>query len=224
MRAFFCPDIESSSPELSPEEKKHIFKVLRSKESDKILLLNGKGKIAHAKITKNNKIVVEKIITCNPPDKEIYLFVAPPRHSGMDQLIAYSCETPVKKIIPIICRNSLAISNNTEKWRKKIIESCKQSKNPFFPEISELIDFNTALIQAKGSTIFFGSPEENTGTALNITNMISWFVGPEGGFINDEIKKLKELGGNPLKLSPYILRIETAALAGIIFLSNVQKI
>ncbi|HRR28730.1 MAG TPA: RsmE family RNA methyltransferase [Victivallales bacterium] len=54
--------------------------------------------------------------------------------------------------------------------------------------------------------------------------MISWFVGPEGGFINDEIKKLKELGGNPLKLSPYILRIETAALAGIIFLSNVQKI
>jgi len=222
MRAFFCSEIENSSPKLSAEEKKHLFKVLRAKEGDTILLLNGKGKTARAKITKNDNIIIEEIITFTAPDKEINLFVAPPRHSGMDQLIAYSCETPVKKIIPIICRNSVAISNNIEKWRKKIIESCKQSKNPLFPEISKLIDFDSALIQAKGSTILFGSTEEDSRSILNITNKISWFVGPEGGFTNEEIRKLKEYEGIPLKLSPYTLRIETAALAGIIFLSNIK--
>ena len=42
---------------------------------------------------------------------------------------------------------------------------------------------------------------------------LSIYVGPEGGFTNEEIEFALKQGANPISLGPRILRTETAAIA-----------
>ena len=227
MRAFFCEDLagKNQAVTLSAEERKHIFKVLRAREGDQIILLDGKGKTAVAKIANKDQVFIESIKDHSPPDFLISLFVAVPRHSGMDQIISYASETNVSEINPIICDYSVAVPEKTEKWQKKIIESCKQSKNPFFPKINPPLKFDQALKKASEySLIFFGSASEGEENSFpdfcDFRKPVSWFVGPEGGFSEKEIDQLHKNNAIPLKLSPYIMRVGTAAIAGIILLSE----
>lgn len=224
MRAFFCQTLSEKDciANLPPEEKKHIFKVLRANDGDHIILLDGKGKSAVAKIASNNQAIIESVTTHSKPPIAISLFVAPPRQGGMDQIISYACETNVSEITPIICDFSVSIPNNIGKWEKKIIESCKQSKKPFFPKINPPRKLDDALKNAASSSkIFFGDTKNNE-QKIDLYNVqsISWFVGPEGGFSQTELDAFGKFNASPLKISPYIMRICTAALAGIILLSE----
>ncbi len=223
IRAFHCENIPipGECASLSENENKHIFKVLRAKKDDEILLMDGRGTSAFAKIANNRQIEIVSIKKHQPPTPRIKLFVSPPRHSGIDSILASCAETAVAEIIPIICEHSVATSRNSEKWRRKIVEDCKQSKNPFFPLIHDTKNFDEALKLTCDDDTFYGDPNaEDTKKFALTKNSISWFVGPEGGFSSGEITMMKNAGFKPLKLSPVIMRIESAALAGIIFLSN----
>lgn len=61
--------------------------------------------------------------------------------------------------------------------------------------------------------------ENNNGikNLLDNTNSVDYcvFVGPEGGFSNNEIKICNENSCQPVTLGPRILRTETASLAAI---------
>ncbi|HPN84876.1 MAG TPA: RsmE family RNA methyltransferase [Victivallales bacterium] len=225
IRAFFCATIPKVGEQahLSDDEKRHVFRVLRAKRGDEIILLDGCGKTAYAKVADGEQIFVSSINIHSAPQISIRLFVSPPRHSGMDEILASSSEMAVSEIIPIICERSIAFSRNVEKWNRKIIESCKQSKNPFFPKIHETVSFEEAVKLQSGKISFYGDPyAKDTPEVSSFKGEISWFVGPEGGFSEKEISKMSEEGFKPLKLSPVIMRIETAATAGIAFLSNIR--
>jgi 16S rRNA (uracil1498-N3)-methyltransferase len=224
LRAFYCerippPDENAALPE---SELKHLFKVLRAKCGDEIILLDGQGKSARALVNDKKNIVILR--SENHPFRRLTLklFVSPPRHSGMDTILSFCAETAVSEIIPIICENSIAVPRESgEKWKRKIIESCKQAKNPFFPLIHDSVDFDGALQMAKDTDAFYGDPYEPAAISSPLKkNKASWFAGPEGGFSLKEIEMMKAMSFFPLNLSPVIMRTETAALAGIIWLSN----
>jgi len=44
---------------------------------------------------------------------------------------------------------------------------------------------------------------------------VAVFIGPEGGFSEEEITRAREAGILPVTLGPRILRMETAALAAV---------
>ena len=44
---------------------------------------------------------------------------------------------------------------------------------------------------------------------------ISLLVGPEGGYANNEVDLIVKQGFTPISLGPRVLRMETAALAGL---------
>jgi 16S rRNA (uracil1498-N3)-methyltransferase len=225
MRAFHCEQIPAPGEYASmPQcEFKHIFKVLRASPGDQIILLDGKGATALAKIADGVAVMVESVENHLRHAPKISLFVSPPRHSGMDDIIASACETAVSGIFPMICEHSVAFPRKADKWRRCAIESCKQARNPFFPIIHEPLDFKDAVAVAKDSDAFYGDPHQGDPCAPQFkTDIVSWFVGPEGGFSDDEKKTMETAGFKPLKLSPVIMRVETAALAGIVMLSHCQ--
>jgi 16S rRNA (uracil1498-N3)-methyltransferase len=87
--------------------------------------------------------------------------------------------------------------------------------------IHDTKNFDDALKLTCDDDTFYGDPNAEDTKKFSLTkNSMSWFVGPEGGFSSGEITMMKNAGFKPLKLSPVIMRIESAALAGIIFLSN----
>ena len=228
MRCFFCEKLEGDIAFLDKSEHRHLFKILRAEEGKEILLITGKGMIAEAVVAQNQQIKILKRKCYSTPEKRVHLFVAVPRKQKLDILLSQCTEAGVWSIYPIITDRNVAIpqkDNSILKWREKIIEACKQSHNPFFPEICMPLSLTKALDVTKQlkMPVYFGDTAENVNS--NIESLpdkgdIAWFVGPEGGFTEQETNFLKDNAVKGLSLGKWIMRVETAALAGVVLLQQ----
>lgn len=75
------------------------------------------------------------------------------------------------------------------------------------------------LAKRRGYRSFFGSPRGKPGMPeLSGITDVAWFVGPEGGFTPEEENHLRGCGAADLRLGPWVLRVETAAVGGCMIL------
>lgn len=228
MRLFFCESIpESGLIQLNHRDARHLFKTLRAREGDEIELINGKGVHAEAVVRTKESIEIHTFHRETPPAKRIHLAVAVPRRQKMDQLLRQCTEVGVTTLVPLICERSVStpdIEADDERFQTLIIESCKQSRNYFMPRTlpsATLNDFIAAhdWHQEAG---FLGHPyaADTNQTSPTEARDFWWIVGPEGGFSDAEIAHILAHNIQPVNLSPYILRVETAAILGLGYLQT----
>ncbi|MCF6174207.1 MAG: 16S rRNA (uracil(1498)-N(3))-methyltransferase [Victivallaceae bacterium] len=233
MHSFFCENISASGEqvELSERDAKHLFRTLRGHAGDTVKLMDGRGKLALAIIMPNKKLKLTKVSTKPDPAIKLHLFIAPPRRHKMDSLLKQCAEIGIWEITPIITERAVALPNKKndsgDRWQTLLIEGCKQSENPFLPQIDEAISLIDALnsINRETTAIFFGeTPRYANGTQLKLHNRrnIAWFVGPEGGFTDSERQLLHNNGAEPFSFGAWILRVETAAICGAAILLRAQ--
>ena len=228
MRYFYCENLEADYVTLSDSEKKHLFSVLRAEKNSKIGLIDGKGGIAEGLIEDDKSISIQSLKQVKPPQVKVHLYVSPPRKQKMDLLLSQCTEAGVWKIHPIFTENTVALpkkETTIERWQLKLIEACKQSRNPFLPQIHPPITFEKALKQIKKLNLsaFFGSttPGEDKKTLLTSEQSeVAWFVGPEGGFSQKEIASMVNAGFEGISLGKWIMRVETAAVVGTALLQH----
>jgi 16S rRNA (uracil1498-N3)-methyltransferase len=101
-----------------------------------------------------------------------------------------------------------------ERLQKIAKEACEQSGRSFLPEISELVTFEESLEMAKGNdiNIIFDASGEDFKNIKIENKKIGIFIGPEGGWTPEEIKKATENNFSVASLGTNILRGETAAI------------
>ena len=140
---------------LPTSESYHIRKVLRGQCEDTIILLDGKGSEAVAKIMREQAATKEALISCQIVNKKRYvtpeircmLYICPPRSQGIRRIIRQAVELGVAEIIPL--RTHLSVSKPDKKswlkWQADAKEACKQSGNPFLPEIHQPVSINHVL-------------------------------------------------------------------------------
>ena len=99
-----------------------------------------------------------------------------------------------------------------------IYEAAKQSKRSKIPTLRGVLSFNEALRDMENNDLNI-CPYENERTisikeALkdSSVNTVGIFVGPEGGFEEEEIDKIQNIDGKVVSLGPRILRTETASV------------
>ena len=113
MQLFYNPDIKQGDITFffDKEESKHIVKVLRKKESDKIFITNGLGFLFESKIILASEKKCEvKIIkeTFQEPDKfYTHIVVAPTKmNDRLEWFLEKATEIGIHEITPIICDHS----------------------------------------------------------------------------------------------------------------------
>jgi 16S rRNA (uracil1498-N3)-methyltransferase len=228
MRCFFCENLEDNFAILNKADERHLFKVLRSEVGKEILLINGNGTLAEGVIASEKRIEIKNRQRYEIPARKIHIFTALPRKYRMDTLLAQCTEAGMWALHPIVSERSVVIpkkDNMIEKWNEKTIEACKQAHNPFVPKIHKTAKLTEALVYIKENKIsaYYGSTKSvGCSSTLNDDNLsdVAWFVGPEGGFTEEEVELLEEGGVKGLSLGSWVMRIETAALAGIILLQR----
>lgn len=220
LRCFFCENIagQGEVSTISGEERKHIFLSLRKHDGDKIMLIDGKGTRAVAVIDNQQVKTVSREIV-KPTFPELHLFFSPPHNrNSTDAIMDQAVEIGISFITPIITENSVSKPDKTaSRWGKRLIEACKQSKNPFLPGIGEVLSLKDAVgkIKATGFTALYGSLEEGEGNReIPESAKFAWFVGSEGGFTGKEEELMKNSGFIPLQLPGCTLRVETACITG----------
>ncbi|OGV38407.1 MAG: hypothetical protein A2020_15225 [Lentisphaerae bacterium GWF2_45_14] len=228
MRRFYCENIPGTGEhtKLDKEEEEHLFRTLRAKEGDELCLMDGKGLTAVVVVGKGRDVIVceHKLYARELP--ELTLFLAPPRHQLMDSLLKQCAEVGVSSIVPFITERTVSVPEKDSvlaRWRKILIEGCKQSGNPYFPEIVLPVAFNEAVKIFKEGKMFgfFGSIEKTGGISFSTSdaNKIAWFTGPEGGFTAKEEESLINAEIKPLNIGRWTMRAETAALCGCVILA-----
>lgn len=224
MHCFYCAEIggRGSLFELGANEAKHLFKTLRGAPGEIVGLIDGCGIIARAVIRPGRTLEVVEVSEFAEPENKVHLFVAPPRKQKMDALLKQCAEIGVWSIQPIVTERSVSVPEKesvVERWDTLLLEGCKQSGNPFMPEIKPVVPLKSALqmIEPEKVIPFYGATvREGAETAVNCCGLreVAWFVGPEGGFAPDELTMLREAGARPLSLGPWVMRVETAVAAG----------
>ena len=141
----------------------------------------------------------------------------------MDLIAQKATELGVKEITPVITervviKSEIGEYKKLDRWQRISLEACKQSKRSLIPIINSPIEFEK-LLKLLGNMDLIVVPYENE-EGYGIKNVfknlhtevkkVGIVIGPEGGFEEEEILKLKALGAHIVTLGPRILRTETA--------------
>ena len=231
MQKFIISEIEilPSRTNLIGQDAKHIFKVLRKKKGDKILVTDGNGKDYNTIITKASPDIIEieiidKFDSITEPPIDITLCSGMLKEKKMDFIIKHVTQLGVQKWIPFFCERSIPNPNikkitvRKKRWKTIAKESLKQSNRSCVPQISEPVNFITLMEQSDNYDLkiaFYEKSGQKIKTKQDSLSpkKIILLIGPEGGFSRDEIGIAEKKGFLSRGLGPRILRAETASIA-----------
>lgn len=224
MHAFRFDELAGVGPDslvrLDPREESHLFKILRARPGDHVRLLDGCGTTGVAVVGQGRELVLESKETVPPPARRLHLYFAPPKKQKLDALLKQSVELGVDVLVPVLCERSVVQPGESSvggRWTDLLFEACKQSGNPFLPDVCAPVPFADAVARARKTCAALVVGSNRTGIALDLGNAsdVAFFVGPEGGFTDAETDALTAAGAVPLRIGSWTLRVETAAAAGL---------
>lgn len=157
---------------------------------------------------------------------EITLFQGIPKNDKMELITQKAVEIGAARIVPVEMERSVSKwdEKKKEKQKRRLSEISKsaaeQSKRAVIPEVTEAVSFSESLKMASALSVTIVPYEDENDIeashriveGLKPGESIGVFIGPEGGFSENEIRKIKENGGIPVSLGRRILRTETAGL------------
>ena len=223
MQLFYNSDIKQGDSNFffDKEESKHIVKVLRKKESDKIFITNGLGFLFESEIILASEKKCEVKITketFQEPDKfHTHIVVAPTKmNDRLEWFLEKATEIGIHEITPIICDHSERKVYKIDRAEKIIQAAMKQSLHYYIPKINEPISFSQFVKSNIDGQKFIAHCEETDKKSfkneVKKDEKITILIGPEGDFSSKEINLTIENNFIPVTLGNTRLRTETAAL------------
>ncbi len=230
MPRFFINESPSQQAIITGEDRKHITKSFRMKVGERIVLCNGPGMDYHCTISSmdEHQVVVSvnsSVPTISEPSVSVTLYQGLPKSDKMDSVVQKAVEMGVTRIVPVLTQRCVSrpdqksAQKKVERWQKISVEAAKQCGRGILPPVSPVTDFSAALRQAASeSTILFFY--EGGGQSLHqcidpSCKSYSIFIGPEGGFAEEEVQLALDSGVKKATLGPRILRTETAPVAAL---------
>ena len=211
----------------------HALRVMRVKVDDFLILFNGdgfeyKGRVSDINKKTINIEILSKEKNNNESPININLFQSISSNEKMDMVIQKATELGVSSIQPIFTsRSTVKLSLDRIKkrlihWRQVSISACGQSGRSKIPTIKSPIGFDRFVEGITTNSLNLLLHPDNSKESSNLPNKysgdINIFIGPEGGFSQDEVLLLKKQNCINIQLGSRILRTETAPLAIIAIL------
>jgi 16S rRNA (uracil1498-N3)-methyltransferase len=213
--------------ELEAREAGHATRVKRHVPGDVIELFDGQGRHSLATITETGRRGGVTIQVGNVEQEPLsgmvlHLASAIPRGDRMDALLDMTTQLGVTRITPLIFERSQTspAPGRKGRWRRVLIEACKQSRRNHLPQLDEPVALVEWLQEttAAGGVRWLADPEgevpgrAETADRSSVTGC-TVMVGPEGGLTEAERNAAGEAGYSHVAVAPHILRVETAAVA-----------
>ena len=207
---------------------KHILEVLKSIVGDELCVGLVNGNIGKGRIVAiDGKSVEIKVSLDQAPPRPALgtLVLAMPRPIVFNRLLGHITALGIKNIILI---HSKRVEKSywkspvlkEENIRAQLILGLEQAKDTIMPEVSSRMKFKSFVENelpdtVKGTRAFVAHPEAQEPIPCGLNSAFTLVIGPEGGFLPDEIEGLKRAGCRCVSLGKRILRVETAVVAAL---------
>jgi len=235
MLTCFAPDLRPDQPTytLSEDESKHAVRVLRLAPGAPVLLVDGRGTLAHTTIADANPkrctltLASQELVA--PRATYTHVAVAPTKNlDRMEWLVEKAVEVGVERLSFLRCARSERRDLKLERLEKIAVSALKQSGQAYLPQLDELTDFDKFITEIDPSTTFIAHLEAGERTALaqviRTAPRCCVLIGPEGDFSPSEIALALGRGVRPVTLGSSRLRTETAALAAVFTAQVVREL
>ena len=178
--------------------------------------------VAGGKIGLGRVLGGEMVITLDrdpPPPLDVTLILALPRPKVLNRVIAGAASMGVKRIYLI---NAWRVEKSywksprlsEENLRLQSILGLEQARDTILPKIETRRLFRPFVEEELPSLItgrpLVAHPYAAAPCPPVLHSPLTLAIGPEGGFIDEEIESLARIGFGPVSLGPRILRVETA--------------
>ena len=202
------------------------------KQGEELLISDGNGKDYVCRIACYNGTeevaadILKTMFEGTELSSKIYLFQGLPKSDKMELIIQKAVELGVYEIIPVATKRAVVKldkkkeESKLKRWNEISKSAAKQSRRSMIPLVHSVMSFKEAINYAKTLGINL-IPYENykdmsetkhvidkieRGTGIGI------FIGPEGGFDEEEVNLAMENNLERISLGRRILRTETAGL------------
>ena len=224
---------------LSSEDSHHICSVLRLETGSFIQVIdpnNNKAFLAELSTTskKSAEIKIKKeielkflkspvssLLIASLKGKNTSLVCEKAVELGVTNLIIFEAERSVKKLDP-------KDNKTLDRFNKIAKSAAKQSNKTFLPKIFLYESLQKAILKvdtlAKDTDkrLCCSLKQEDIKLSdIDSTIQVHLIIGPEGDFTEVEYNNLSQSGWEHISLGPFVLRSETAAIAGLAMLSAI---
>ena len=222
-------DVQETTLQLRGDEVRHLVRVLRKKVGERIMVMDGRGRMFHSIIRSIGRDSVSCEIAdvreeVNEPKIHVTLAVSMLKNPArFDLLVEKATELGVRTIIPLECERTIRHEYKHLRLQRIALAAAKQSGRCYVPEIFVRTSFATLVDAADGFDVRL-IPHEQTeqsqfiGTVMRHhkdAGRVLVAVGPEGGFADHEFGLASSHGFIPISLGPRRLRTETAAFTAV---------
>jgi 16S rRNA (uracil1498-N3)-methyltransferase len=232
-RFFIEPELcHGETISITGEDYNHIKNVLRLKCGEQITISNGADREYICEIVDyTDSEVIAKIVDILGShaelSTEITLYQGYPKADKMELIIQKAVELGAVRIVPVMTRRSV-VKLDEKKANKKVerfnaiaLSAAKQSKRGVIPVVEPVMSYKEALEDAKKLEMKLIPYEDAKGIAHSREviqeargkQSIGIFIGPEGGFEEQEVEAAMAIGAESITLGRRILRTETAGMA-----------
>ena len=210
---------------LAPAAARHVRDVLRLTEGTVVEVFDDAGAVASGTlIDVNPRAVVVRVeqISISPDDNILILTIASavPKGDRADWMIEKLSELGVARFIPLATARCVVLpegKNKRERWVRIATESAKQSRRRGVMTIDPLTAVDQALRTTGDQRALLLSTAPDAKPIFEVLPSsrapIRAFIGPEGGWTDEEVAAFSSAGATGVKLTSTVLRVETAAVA-----------
>lgn len=234
MHRFFLTPEFLHGPQVSfPQEIAHqIIHVLRLGEGDQVAVLDNRGLMYRVRLSVDpaKMSLMGTILETKPastePKTHISLFFGLSSREKIEWILQKGTEIGVSAFNPFYSSRTLVkpesiTTKKLDRWERIIREAAEQSGRGRLPALQQPQDFANCLPIEDGRRqlrlIAWEGASESSEPLVELLKRfngasVDLFVGPEGGFSEDEVDLACEAGCQVVSLGKRILRMETAAI------------
>mgnify|MGYP001594822304 FL=1 len=204
-----------------PEIVHQLLKVLRFKKGDIFVLADGQEKEMLVRVKKVTALEVvisrEKMLSrYKEVTPQVSLYLALLKKENFEWVAQKATEIGISELIPVHTDRVVKQNINEERVRKIMKEAAEQSGQVIVPKLLSPVSLKRALEVSSGSGNSWFMDETGVPTEKMISKTkrgsLSLFIGPEGGWTEEEKTGAKKMKAEIVSLGETTLRAETAAI------------
>ncbi len=207
-----------------PELVHQIYRVLKLRPGEQMIFSDGKGNDSLVEIISRDdascyvKVVGRENVMS---ESRVALYCAVLKKKNFEWAAEKGVECGAAEIIPLLTERTVKTGIKLERLESIIREAAEQSGNAFVARAKKITELSEALAKASENAVnwFFDPSGEDFIKALkdyhetedDKKKMIGVWIGPEGGWSDDELAAGVAAGCRVVSLGRLVLRAETAA-------------
>lgn len=239
MHRFYLPPESCAGPVLTLDEREshHAAGVLRLREGERVVVLDGAGREFECAVRSAHRKAVEleplQTRVHPPPSFSLSLAQAVPKGKLIEYILQKAVELGATEIRPILTERVAAhldgesAEHKAEKWRQVAVEAIKQCGQPWLPRVHPPAPLKDCLgAEDKPELALIGALQAGAEHPRRVFDRfratqqrnplsVRVYIGPEGDFTPAETRAILDSGAAPVTFGPLVLRSETAALCAL---------